>query len=130
MKKILLTSGIIVFSTAMIFAAETKKYDEGFVVRFLHCLPSSQSLILTSDEGNISISRQITGWSNGIKDNKCAYSEKVTTNNGTKTFSCNFTRAQIDELVSAMKSDPNGNSTAELTWNRYKNIPDVCAVED
>lgn len=124
MKKVFIAISILVLFTSSM-ALTSQRYDDGFIVRFTHCLPSSIMLKIPNENGDISISRQIIGWDNKYR---CRYSEKSTQNGKTEAFSCNFVRKQINELVSAMKSDPNGDSTAQSSWDMYKNNPNVCTL--
>ncbi len=126
MKKLFLILGLLIFCTAgAVLSAE--KYDEYFVVTFTHCLPTDRMFILHDEAGDKTVFYQIIGWDENYK---CRYSEKVTQNEKSEAFTCNFVREQIDELVAAMKKDPEGTSAAKALWERYKNIPEVCTIQE
>ncbi len=117
---------LVILSSSIAFAAETVKYSKGFSVKFLHCLPAEQEVTFMTEAGEAKMVRSMHGW----KDHKCVYTETITTGDNTVSRNCYFTREQVNELVSAMKSDPNGESIADQVWERYRNIPEVCVINN
>lgn len=125
MKKIFLITGLLLFSAIVVYAADTVKYSSIFINKFYHCLPTNQTITLTDENGEeYSLTRSLHGW----KNKQCVYRESVTKGDTTTSYNCNFYREQVTELVSAMREDPNGESTAEMTWSRFKNQPEVCSM--
>ncbi len=122
MKKAFIITGIIMVSTLSAFAADVM-YSNIFINKFIHCLPAAGTATKTDEDGNIiNIQRGLHGWKNGV----CRYSETVTSNDTTKTYNCNLSREQVNELASAMKADPTDEGIAKQTWDKFKKIPEVC----
>ncbi len=121
MKKLFLLTGIILITALTTLAAEVI-YSNIFINKFLHCLPSTVTYTLTGENGDINVKMGMHGW----KNRACRYSETRTEGDTTTNYNCNFTRDQVNELVSAMKSDPTGEGVAQQTWERYKKTPEVC----
>lgn len=127
MKKIFLITGLILFSAIAVVAADNVKYSSIFINKFYHCLPTNQTITLTNDDNtSVTITRSMHGW----KEKKCVYNETVMQGENTTSYNCNLYREQVNELVSAMRSDPNGEGLAEQTWERFKKLPDVCTKLD
>ena len=124
MKKILLIMGLMIISAITVYSAEVI-YSNIFINKFLHCLPSKGSFTYMDANGNnTTVQMGLHGWKDGI----CRYTETVQTAGNTTTYNCNLAREQVNELVSAMKSDPTGEGIAKQTWNRFKKIPEVCTT--
>ena len=123
MKKVFIITGLMALGVAAVYAADTVKYSGLFINKFYHCLPTNQSLTLTDGEGiEYTLTRSLHGW----KNKQCIYRETVTKGEEKTSYNCGFYREQVNEIVSAMREDPNGESTAETTWSRFKNNPGVC----
>ena len=123
MKQIVISVlSLIVFSALCVYAVETNKYSKAFIVRLMQCIPYSEQQTITDGTGTIQINRRVRGW----KEHKCRYFETITADDKVENYACTFSRDQVNELVSAMRNDPNGESTAEIMWQKYKKITDVC----
>lgn len=122
MKKIFITFAFLVSLSLTAIAAENELYSIWFIGRFDRCIPASVTQSVTLNDETVNITRRITGW----KDQKCRYAETRKTSDKSKSFSCNLTRSQVSEIVSAMKSDQAGTSSGFKTWDKYLNNEEVC----
>ena len=109
MKRFFIIS-ILFVSCMTVYAQE--QYPVNFINRLWLCAPTSYSG--ETDNGNIE--RQVTGW----KDELCKFSEV----SGQKKYNCKFSRAQINEIVSAMRS-----GDAEEILTKYKEDSQICTPD-
>lgn len=123
MKKICLLTGILILTGISVFAVDTSKYNKVFRVRFATCLPCVTTSNFEDNEGNsVSVKRTIGGARTGI----CRYSEVETKADETVSYSCRFSMDQVRELSAAMKSDPDGLTSSDAVWERYKKNQEIC----
>lgn len=106
----------------MALADGEAKYSNLFATRLNFCLPYSGSVTL---EDGTKINRKILSW----KENKCRYWEVSTDKKEKKTYTCNFSREDINSLSPAMKADPDGKNSADAVWDLYKQDGGVCKEE-
>ncbi len=123
MKRIILVFGLLILTAVAVVAVDNVKYSGVFINKFYHCLPTNQTITVTADDGSVvTITRSLHGW----KEKRCVYRETIVSDSETLKYNCNLYREQVNELVSAMRNDPNGEGIAEQTWSRFKKLPEVC----
>ena len=136
MKKILLVL-LIISSCSFVFADSPSKLTSALK----NCSAYSEGGTINTERMNVSSQKKILGMKNG----KCAYQEKTTFPQGELTISCEFTKAQAEELARVMdayetlqqysteKVDTSSYSAVEnnpvvKTWAKYLQDPSVCKV--
>lgn len=123
MKKILLFLTVSIITSLCVYAVGDELYSDLFLSRFMKCIPNTINQTVATENGTISISRKIGGW----HEHKCTYTETTVSEEKSTSFTCNFSRDQVTELVHTMRYDPMGLSSAKTTWSRYKNNKEICS---
>lgn len=122
MKKLYLCFALLAVTALCAIAVDEEVYSKLFLSRFIKCIPCSMNLAVMADGQTVNISRKIAGW----HDHKCKYMESTVSNGKSSSATCYLSREQVNELVSAMRNDPMGTSTAKTAWERYKKNAEIC----
>ena len=119
-KNIIITAGILCFITVKNVSYAQDNTYATFINAFESCKPYTYIIGPVDMFGmQVTTKKQIIGIKNGL----CSYIEVVGPADAKNTITCNFTKSQINKLVSDMKN----NRTA--SWAEYYNNSKVCKTE-
>lgn len=122
MKKLVIALGIVLVSLivgVVVSAQNSNPYTNDFINAFQYCKPYTYTIGPIDMLGmKVTTKKQIVGVKNGL----CSYVEIVGPSYAKNTIRCNFTKEQVNKLVSAMRN----NNTS--VWSEYYNSP-VCTTE-
>ena len=116
--------------------------EDDFIKSLKNCTPYSQTGTVTTEGMDVTSKKQILGH----QVDKCVYKETVNFGGANTSFTCKFSKAQINEITSVMnayslvqqysgeKVDTSSisnvqNNPVVKVWNKYLQDPSVCAIE-
>ena len=115
---IFVISGIVGIA---VYAQNSNPYTNDFINSFKTCKPYTYSIGPIDMFGmKVSTRKRIVGVRNGL----CSYIEVVGPINAKYTIRCNFTKEQVNKLVTAMR-----NNDGDAAWTEYLNNKNVCTTE-
>ena len=122
MKKFILASLILLSTSLCAFAVYETNSSEAFVpayiTRFFHCIPAVSNQSIEGKE----IKRSVIGWENY----KCKFTENIKTEKENVNYTCSLTRDQVNQLTSAMKSDPYATAEAKTLLEQFEKDTSIC----
>ncbi len=140
MKKILLSTGVIIAVTGAGIAAEGVFYSDTYINKFASCIPYSESYetdVPTQDVNSPVLHLKSTETILGLKAGKCATKSQVYSKDLQKdivTVNCTFSNEQRTLLSQKMKKakiDPQAAQDFQNTVTDYvQNRPEVCTMKN
>lgn len=139
MKKFLLIIFCILLSSSITGIAQD--FSDEFVEAFGSCKAFNDSGNFTTENMNVTSSKRIYGYNNNL----CKYEESIKMGETKAKVSCNFSKAQIDEITEVMKAynlvqkysdeqldtsslDNVKNNPVFKVWSKYLQDENVCKI--
>ena len=136
----------LIFGLTLAIGCSIVLAEEAISSKFINALQNcsssySESGSFTTDGTTVNSSKRILGWQNG----KCVYQEKVKFSDMNSCVTCRFSKSQLSELASVMrswevvqsysaeevdysKSANVQNNPVVKVWNKYLQDSSVCTV--